>query len=204
MKQFSLALLACATALAIPQLALGETYSLDYNSPTITLTGTFTLAYPAIGTNPLDYNFASFTGTMVNNNGQGGPSGPVFLDSLGTSTTPGGNFFWPPPNPWGWDTNNQFYPDQDGTAGGISGSAYVDYYGLMLTDSNGDLINIFGDGGGVYTLSDQMNQPSLPSLDDVYGSLTVSPEPSTLPELLLGVLGLAGGLFFKARRSGRS
>jgi hypothetical protein len=187
MKKFSLGSLACAVALAVsPAVLVGQT--LDFTGGGVTVTGTFTLVSSPIGTIPLDYNFATFNGTVSGSNL--GSSVVVTLDPVGTSTAPGGDVSSP-----GGGVNNQFYPDQNGTAGGITGAAYLDGWGLLLMDANGDEINIFGNGGGSYYFYDDVyigpGNYTLYQGTVSSGSLTV-PESGSAGMLMLCGFCLAG------------
>jgi hypothetical protein len=205
MKKLTLLVVAIAMTLAISPVVSAQIYSFDFTNPTISVTGTFTVT-GRIGTDPLDDNFATFTGTMTNTSGTpGGLSGAVTLIGLGTDTTayadmlsPSGLFL----------VNNQFYPDGNATSGGVSGSAYLDYWGLLLTTTvspadyplgSTDEINIWSTSNGTYELEDEVNGSYVDTA--LYGSVS-TPESGSLYMLLLCVLGLAGAFFFKARRLG--
>lgn len=205
MKRFSLVSFAMAGALAIaPAAVIGQSYNfLQFTGGTTTVTGTFTLVNPAIGTSPLDYNFATFNGTIVGSNLNSGGSVAVTLDSAYGSTTPGaaGLGF-----PGGGDGDNQFYPDANATAGVTGPPAFLDGNGLVLTDSNGDIINIFANGGGSYYFFDDVYVGPLPTDFNSFqgtvsnGSLIV-PEYGSVSMLIICALGLAGAFVFKMRQA---
>jgi hypothetical protein len=208
MKKLSLAFFTIGAALAItPAPLIGQSYNfLEFTGGGTTVTGTFTLVTPAIGTSPLDYNFATFNGTITGSNLDSGASVAVTLYSAYGSTIPGGS--GPGFSIFGGSGNNQFYPNADATAGGVTGPpAYLDNYGLVLTDANGDIINIFANGNGSYYFFDDVYNG--PGPDDFTpwqgtvsnGSLAV-PEYGALSMLILSALTLAGGFFFKPRQSG--
>lgn len=207
MKKLSLAFFTIGTALAItPAPLIGQSYNfLEFTGGGTTVTGTFTLVNPAIGTSPLDYNFATFNGTITGSNLDSGAPVAVTLDTAYGSTTPGA--CGPGFSVFGGCGNNQFYPNADATAGVSGPPAYLDNDGLVLTDANGDIINIFANGNGSYYFFDDVYNG--PGPDDFTpwqgtvsnGSLAV-PEYGALSMLILSALALAGGFFFKARQSG--
>ena len=208
MKKFSLVSFAVIAIVAIaPATLIGQSYNfLEFTGGTTTVSGTFTLVNPAIGTSPLDYNFATFNGTITGSNLDSGAPVAVTLYSAYGSTTPGGS--GPGFSIFGGSGDNQFYPNADATAGGVTGPpAYLDNYGLVLTDANGDIINIFANGNGSYYFFDDVyNGPGPADFTPWQGTVSdgslMVPEYGALSMLILCALTLAGGFFFKARRSG--
>jgi hypothetical protein len=235
MAQLSLISFTCAAALAIGpaaamgQCALGDTcYTLDFSSPTITVTNGILAVSDIIGgaavSNGATYfDVEGFTGT--------------YTDSASNVT---GNISLLIANGWGSDTNeitavpgwiydNVFYPGANapGTSNG-----YFDVGGLFFyvgpTSPPPTYIanlwagNIAGEPGSpnTYTIqegllggsndlggatgigmSNSVPLVSPPSPRDPAGAI-VFPESSSLSALLLCALCMAGGFFFRARHSG--
>jgi hypothetical protein len=89
------------------------------------------------------------------------------------------------------------------TCAGVPPLGYFDDYGVMLTLANGDLVDIYSNGGsgpGVYGavvlvdgVADYTSAGGL--------SLTAAPEPSTWAMMMLGFAGLGFAAYRKARQT---
>lgn len=102
--------------------------------------------------------------------------------------------------------SNLFYPGgaPDTCFDGITGG-YLDVFGMMLTLSNGDVADIWSNGGGpnnsdIYGAAVASDGPYT-AIDYVTAGVTMSvPEPGALPLLLSG-LGLIGILGLRRRKA---
>jgi hypothetical protein len=188
MKKFSLALLAIATALAIPSAALAQTFDFSFTSNDGTLGANGTLVAVQDGSNTLQYDATS--GTINNVFGSdllitSGLLTPASAPGVNT-TSLDGKFFY----------DDQIFPNQDpllSTTGG-----------LLFTTADGAEINIFATGTsqGTYEYYDDQTGQYF----DLSGNFALTevsvPEYGTLLMLILCALTLAGGFFFKSKQSG--
>jgi hypothetical protein len=194
----SLGLLALGAALAIAPVASAQSYDFSFNTTlpggntTITVNGIFTVT-PIVGSD-VDA-ITAFTGNWVNTDPNDPAQGAFSLNLAGSTSTPGSYVYSPSGS---FITNNQFYPNGDGTAGNAGAPSYFDDYGVLL-NVDGYEANIWGNGVSTYQSYDSFNETA-------YGTITVSPvtvpESGSLSTLALSALALGTALYFKARQSG--
>jgi hypothetical protein len=191
----SLGLLALGAALAISPVASAQGYDFSFNTTlpggntTIMVNGIFTVT-PIAGSD-VDA-ITSFSGNWVNSDPNDPAQGAFSLNLAGSTSTPGSYVYSPSGS---FITNNQFYPNGDGTAGNAGPPSYFDDYGVLL-NVDGYEANIWGNGVSTYESYDSFNETA-------YGTITVTPLPESGSQsmLALSALALAVTLYFKARQS---
>jgi hypothetical protein len=202
MKNLGLSLLALATALAISPAAMANTINLAVigtgvngfatDSVSVLLNATpgpgsdLTAVGATTGTATFYFNgveYAQYTVVSVISSGN-------LIDNLGYGQTTAGNFS----GPGTYDdlllpTGNPIYYT-------------VDSYGIALLLSNGDDLQIYVYAGEPYTalLGPGNGNPVVQTFDTPGLQIGETPEPGSLLLLGTGLLGLAGLVFWKARR----
>jgi hypothetical protein len=225
MRKFSLIFLAVAAALAISPEAFSQTYDFTFISPTIDIAnGVITLSpTPAVlegvgpGNVPIySYDIASVSGAY---SGPDGVSGSISLyPGWGANSSQILSVS-------GWEFDNQFYPGAN--APGTNGAVF-DVGGLFMyvgssTVSNPYIANLWagnidGEPGSPNSYTIEQGQLGVTNNlgydtgiglsnaaatpDDSNFNLTRVPESGSLSMLVLSIVALAGGFFFKARHSG--
>ena len=220
MRKFSLIFLAVAAALAISPEAFAQTYDFTFISPTIDIAnGVITLSpTPAVpeGAGIYSYDIASVSGAY---SGPDGVSGSISLyPGWGANSSQILSVS-------GWEFDNQFYPGAN--APGTNGAVF-DVGGLFMyvgssTVSNPYIANLWagnidGEPGSPNSYTIEQGQLGVTNNlgydtgiglsnaaatpDDSNFNFTRVPESGSLSMLVLSIVALAGGFFFKARHSG--
>jgi hypothetical protein len=210
MKKLSMVSLACATALAIFPAALAgqTTYSFNFSSPTITITGGLMTVSDSVAAGTTDgYDILSFTGdysdTLTGLSGAMSMSNPGVYGSPSSPVTSSDGL---------WYFSNLLFPNSDAPIGTADVS---DSPSGILFDVGSSEVNIAGIQGrsdyliwestdGAYSTGPGV----IGSYGEVYDgsgstlAITDVPEYNSLSMVVLCGFGLAGGFLFKAKQSG--
>jgi len=226
MKKLTLISLAVAAALAIcPAALVAQTYDFTFTSPTIDITnGVITISSTPVpeGGGVSSYDILSVSGNYTDTgvlSGLGIVNVPISLyPAWGTNSSQILSVS-------GWEFDNQFYPGAN--APGTNGAVF-DVGGLFMyvgssSVSNPYIANLWagnidGEPGSPNSYTIEQGQLGVTNNlgydtgiglsnaaatpDDSNFNLTRVPESGSLSMLVLSIVALAGGFFFKARHSG--
>jgi hypothetical protein len=194
MKNTWLVILALATAFATASAAKADAF--HFNVKGNGITGSGAIAFSPTATPGVD----KITGiTGIFSDASAGIANATIESLVPASYSSANPSEVPAASGYVWEFDNLFYPT--GEAPGVNGypaGGLLDNWGVLFELSDGLEVNLWGDGGNLYTAGDSAGLSTGPFSDfGTYVSFAETPEPPPLLLIGTGLLFLAGFAFRK-------